>query len=64
MPPGTRAGKKKQDPRQAIWQEHTTAHSKPLYLEGLDKEEQTNALITFAVTIRSGKYGNKNQVTV
>ena len=46
------------------WESHTSAHNFDLYLRGLSAAERTDALLTFAVAIRRGKYGQKHQVGV
>jgi len=46
------------------WESHTSAHNLDIYLRGLSAEKRTDALLTFAVAIRRGKYGNKAQVGV
>jgi len=46
------------------WESHTQAHGGNVYLTGISTEARTDALLTFAVAIRSGKYGQKHQVGV
>lgn len=46
------------------WESHIAAHNLPRYLEGISDEDRTDALLTFAVAIRAGKYGLKHQVLV
>ncbi|KAL7531596.1 LOW QUALITY PROTEIN: hypothetical protein ACHAXR_004123 [Thalassiosira sp. AJA248-18] len=46
------------------WESHTKAHGVDLYLQTVSAEERTEALLTFAVAIRSGKYGQKHQIRV
>ena len=46
------------------WESHTTAHNLDLYLRGLSAEKRTDALLTFAVAIRRGKYGKGYQIGV
>lgn len=46
------------------WESHTKAHGVDPYLRTVSTEERTEALLTFAVAIRSGKYGQKHQIRV
>ena len=46
------------------WKSHTEAHGLDLYLRTSDSRDKTDALLTFAVTIRRGKYGKKRKVRV